>query len=91
MTKTELVSFIAEKIGITKTAANKFVDAFIDGVSGVLRQGGKLVLPGFGTFYVGSRGVRSGRNPQTGKTITIPAAKVPRFRAGKKLKDDVNK
>jgi DNA-binding protein HU-beta len=91
MTKTELISIIAEKVDTTKTAAGNMVDTLIEVISQALAKGESIVLPGFGTFYVGHRGERSGRNPQTGATITIKAAKVPRFRAGKQLKEDVNK
>ena len=91
MTKTELIKLIAEKTDSTNTAAGKMFDTFIDIVSEVLSKDDSVTIPGFGTFYVGSRSERTGRNPQTGETITIKAAKVPRFRAGKQLKEDVNK
>ncbi|GAB4303438.1 MAG: HU family DNA-binding protein [Desulfuromonadia bacterium] len=89
MTKAELVDAVAKSAGITKVAAEKAIGAFVDAVTGALAKGNRVTLVGFGTFEVTTRKARTGRNPQTGKEITIPAAKLPKFRAGKTLKDTV--
>ena len=91
MNKTELVSAIAKATDLSKAAAARVLDAFIKAVSDSLGKGNKVALPGFGTFDVGKRKKRTGRNPRTGAPMVIPAAKVPRFRAGKNLKEKVNK
>ena len=83
MNKTELVSAMAEKAGLTKTDAAKALNAFVDSVKGELAKGGKVALVGFGTFGVAERPARQGRNPRTGKTIKIAAKKVAKFKAGK--------
>ncbi len=75
---------------MSKAAAGRALDATIAAVQGSLKKGGMVTLVGFGTFYVGKRAARSGRNPRTGAAIKIKAAKVPKFRAGKGLKDAVN-
>ncbi|HEY6874432.1 MAG TPA: HU family DNA-binding protein [Geobacteraceae bacterium] len=90
MTRSELVSAIAENAGLTKASAEKSVKAIIDGVTGCLKKGDKLTLVGFGTFSTTNRAARKGQNPQTGKKITIPASVAPKFRAGKSLKDAIN-
>lgn len=90
MTRSELVSAVAEQAGLTKAAAEKSVKAIIDGVTGCLQKGDKLALVGFGSFVTTQRAAREGQNPQTGKKITIPASVSPRFKAGKALKDAVN-
>ncbi len=90
MNKTELVSAIAEKADITKKDAEKALKAFEDVVTEELLKGGKVQLVGFGTFDVAERAAREGRNPQTGKSMSIPASKAPRFKVGKALKDAVN-
>lgn len=90
MNKTELVDFIANEAGITKAQANKSVDAFVAAVTKTLAKGKKVSLIGFGTFETRKRAARTGRNPQTGKTIKIAASTTPAFKAGKKLKDAVN-
>ncbi len=90
MNKAELIDQIAESADISKAAAARALDATIAAVKTSLKQGNMVSLVGFGTFYVGERAARSGRNPQTGASITIKAAKVPKFRAGKGLKDAVN-
>jgi DNA-binding protein HU-beta len=87
--KSELVEKIAESAGITKTAAGKALDGFVQAVSDELKKGELVTLVGFGTFYVGKRSARQGRNPRTGKVIEIKAASSPKFRAGKALKDAV--
>lgn len=87
MTKADLIDKMSRDADISKAAAAKALDSFIDGVTRALKKGDKLALVGFGTFAVGKRKARTGRNPQTGETIKIPARKVPRFTAGKALKD----
>lgn len=90
MNKSELVEQIAASAEISKAAAARALDATIAAVKWSLKKGGMVTLVGFGTFYVGKRTARSGRNPRTGAAIKIKAAKVPKFRAGKGLKDAVN-
>lgn len=90
MTKADLVSAMAEKAKISKTEAEEALKAFIETVTGALQSGDKVALVGFGTFSVGERAARTGQNPQTGQKIEIAAAKVPKFKAGKALKDAVN-
>ena len=91
MNKTELVAAIAEKTELTKKDSEKAVKAFIDVVTEELKKGEKVQLVGFGTFEVAKRNARTGKNPQTGKAIKIPACKAPKFKAGKALKETVNK
>ena len=90
MTKADLVNAMAEKAGLSKTDAEKALKSFVDAVTEALKAGEKVALVGFGTFSVGERGARTGQNPQTGKKIEIAAAKTPKFKAGKALKDAVN-
>ncbi len=90
MNKSELIDSIADSADISKAAAGRALDAAVDAVKKALKKGDMVTLVGFGTFYVGKRAARSGRNPRTGATIKIKAAKVPKFRAGKGLKDAVN-
>ncbi|MBT0728099.1 nucleoid-associated protein HU-beta [Rosenbergiella australiborealis] len=90
MNKSQLVDKIAADADISKAAAGRVLDAFIGAVTESLKAGDDVALVGFGTFAVKERAERTGRNPQTGKEITIPAGKVPSFRAGKGLKDSVN-
>lgn len=90
MTKADLVNAIAEKAGLSKTDAENALKAFTDSVEEALKAGEKVSLVGFGTFSVGERAAREGQNPQTGEKIKIAAAKVPKFKAGKALKDAVN-
>lgn len=85
MNKAELVAFIAEKAGVTKTQAGATLDSFIEAVKKTLKKGDKVSLVGFGTFSVSKRAARIGRNPQTGATIKIKAKKVAKFKAGKEL------
>jgi len=89
MTKAELVEAVREGAGIGKGQAELAVGAFIEAVKKCLKKGDKLALTGFGTFRVSNRKARTGRNPQTGETIKIKAAKVPKFTAGKELKEAV--
>jgi len=88
--KTELIDHIAKQADISKAAAGRALDSIISAVKTTLKKGNSVTLVGFGTFSVGKRAARSGRNPRTGATIKIKAAKVPKFRAGKALKDAVN-
>ena len=90
MNKTELVEAIASEAKISKAAADKALKALTDTVAKELKKGEKVALIGFGTFEVSKRSARTGRNPQTGETIKIKAAKTPKFKAGKALKDAVN-
>jgi DNA-binding protein HU-beta len=90
VTKADLVNSIAEKAGLSKADAEKALKAFTDAVAEALKAGEKVSLVGFGTFSVGERAARQGQNPQTGAKIKIPAAKVPKFKAGKALKDSIN-
>lgn len=91
MTKQELVDRIAKEAEISKTKAGQALKTLFEGVTGALKKGKRVSFVGFGTFTVGRRKARMGRNPQTGATIKIAASKVPRFRAGKTLKDAVRK
>ena len=90
MNKSELVDVIAKHAEISKAAAGRALDAVVAGVVEALKSGDSVTLVGFGSFYVGERAARTGRNPRTGKDIKIKAAKLPKFRAGKGLKDAVN-
>jgi DNA-binding protein HU-beta len=89
MNKTELAAKIASEAGITKSQAEKAVDGFVSAVSGALAGGDKITLVGFGTFSVGLRAQREGRNPRTGAKITIPASKAVKFKAGKTLSEKI--
>ena len=91
MNKTELVAAMADKAGLSKKDAEKALKAFTDTVSAQLKKGDKIQLVGFGTFEVSKRAAREGRNPQTGSVMKIAASKAPKFKAGKALKDLVNK
>jgi DNA-binding protein HU-beta len=88
--KSELIDAIAADAGLSKADAGKALDATLAAVTGALKKGDTVSLVGFGTFQVKDRAARTGRNPQTGATIQIAAAKVPGFKAGKALKDAVN-
>lgn len=90
MNKTELIAAVAEKAEISKKDAEKALKAFVDVITEELKKGEKIQLVGFGTFEVSERAEREGRNPQTKQTITIPASKAPKFKAGKALKDAIN-
>ena len=90
MNKADLIEHIAQQAEISKLAAERAVDALVGAVKSNLRQGQAVTLAGFGTFYPGERQARAGRNPRTGAPLQIAAARVPRFRAGKALKDAVN-
>ncbi|MND24018.1 DNA-binding protein HU [compost metagenome] len=90
MNKQELVSKIAESADISMKDAKAALDAMIETITGSLTEGGEVSLVGFGTFNISNRAARTGRNPQTGATLEIPASRVPSFKPGKALKDRVN-
>ncbi|KZZ59855.1 DNA-binding protein HU, partial [Oleiphilus sp. HI0122] len=81
MNKSELIDAIADSADISKAAAGRAVDAFVDSITGALKSGDQVTLIGFGTFSVKDRAARTGRNPQTGQEIQIAAAKIPSFKA----------
>ncbi len=86
MNKAELIDAIAKKTKQTKTAVTTVINSFIDTIGAALKKGDKVAIPGFGTWSVVKRQARKGRNPKTGETIQIPGGKVPKFKAGNKLK-----
>ena len=90
MNKTDLIEHIAKEADLSKAAATRALDAITKAVEKTLKKGGTVSLVGFGTFAVGKRAARTGRNPRTGAAIKIKAAKVPKFRPGKALKDALN-
>lgn len=89
MTKQDLIEVIAKKMGGAKSQANECLNVVLDEISKALAKGQEVILTGFGKFSISKRKARTGRNPQTGKEIKIPATKVPKFKAGKALKDMV--
>ncbi len=91
MNKSELIAAVAEQAGLSKKDAEKAVNALVSVVTDALVEGDKVQLVGFGTFEVRAREARTGKNPRTGEAIEIAASKVPAFKAGKALKDAVNK
>ncbi len=90
MNKSELIDQIAAEADMSKAAAGRALDAAVAAVKQTLKNGGTVTLVGFGTFHVGKRAARSGRNPRTGATIKIKSAAIPKFRPGKALKDALN-
>ena len=90
MNKIDIIEQVAKSADISKAAAGRALEATVAAIKATLKKGGMVTLVGFGTFYVGKRAARSGRNPRTGAAIKIKAARVPKFRAGKALKDAVN-
>ena len=90
MNKTELIEHISKSADISKAAATRSLDATIGAIKVTLKKNGTVTLVGFGTFSVGKRAARVGRNPRTGEAIKIKSAKVPKFKPGKGLKDAVN-
>ena len=90
MNKLEIIDHIAKSADISKAAAGRSLDAAVTAIKTAMKKGSMVTLVGFGTFYVGRRAARLGRNPQTGAEINIKAARVPKFRPGKALKDAVN-
>ena len=91
LNKSQLIEKIAAGADISKASAGRALDSFIEAVSGALQEDDQVALVGFGTFSVRERAARTGRNPQSGETIEIAAAKIPAFKPGKALKDAVNK
>ena len=91
MKKAELVEAVAEKAGLTKADANRALEAVFDTIKTAMKKGEKVAIPGFGTFSVGKRAAREGRNPATGAKVKIAARKAVSFKAGSKLKEAVNK
>ncbi len=89
MNKSELIDAIAVSADISKAAAGRALDGAMDAVKNALQNGEMVTLVGFGSFYVGERAARTGRNPRSGAAIKIKAAKVPKFRPGKGLKDSL--
>jgi len=90
MNKADLVEVVSKSAGISKSASEKVLDGAIDAIKGALKKGHSVTLMGFGTFRVSRREARAGRNPRTGEEIRIKAARVPKFSAGKALKDALN-
>ncbi|HKW81605.1 MAG TPA: HU family DNA-binding protein [Casimicrobiaceae bacterium] len=90
MNKSELIDAIARYADISKASAGRALDATVNSIRNSLKKGDVVTLVGFGSFYLGKRTARQGRNPRTGATIRIRAARVPKFRAGKAFKDSVN-
>ncbi len=90
MNKTELIDYIATSADISKASATRALDAMIEAVTTTLQKNDSVTLVGFGSFSVGERAARTGRNPRTKEAINIGAARVPKFKAGKALKDAVN-
>jgi DNA-binding protein HU-beta len=88
--KAEIVEAVAKSAGISKSASERAVDSTLDAIKSALKRGQTVTLVGFGTFRVGRRAARVGRNPRTGEEIHIKAARVPKFSAGKALKDALN-
>lgn len=91
MNKSELISTISDKINVEERDVKEVIDSFLEVVEEVIESGDKLTLVGFGTFETVNRKARTGKNPQTGRTIEIPAATVPKFKPGSKLKAAANK
>ncbi len=90
MNKSELIDSIADAADVSKASAGRALDATIEAIKKAMKKGDMVTLVGFGTFYISKRAARTGRNPRTGDAIKIKAAKVPKFRAGKGLKDAIN-
>ena len=91
MNKAELIDYVAQKADLTKAQAAEAVEAVFEGITGTLKKGKEARFVGFGTFSVAKRAATTGRNPRTGEPIKIPASKNAKFKAGKELKDAVNK
>lgn len=91
MTKAELIDKVAEDTKVSKAESGRLIESVLENMTSALTNGDSVTLVGFGTFSVSSRAARKGRNPQTGAEIQIAASKVPRFKAGKALKDRINR
>jgi DNA-binding protein HU-beta len=91
LTRQDIVDAIAKECDLKKKVADQVLTTVIESVTKTLKKGGKVSLVGFGTFTVSKRAARAGRNPRTGETIQIQATKVPKFKAGKELKQTINK
>lgn len=91
MNKSELIDQVAEKTGMTKAQTQEALEAFLGTIQGALKKNEDVKIVGFGAFTVSERAASTGRNPRTGEEIKIPASKTPKFKAGKELKDAVNK
>jgi len=89
MTKTQLINYVAEKVGVTKKLAAEMVDAFLEGIIEGVKKDGEVRIQGFGVFKLSSRKARTGVNPRTGEKIKIPAMKLPVFKAGSEFKKKV--
>ncbi len=89
MTKSDLIDKVAVEAKIPRAAAERALNSFTASITEVLKKGDKMTLPGFGTFLVSNRSARKGRNPRTGQEIDIPAVRIPKFKAGKGLKDAI--
>lgn len=89
MNKAELIEQIAESSGVTKVTAKKALDSFLTNMGKAMQQGERVIVSGFGSFHISERAEKTGRNPQTGETISIPAHRVVKFRPGKKLRSVV--
>jgi DNA-binding protein HU-beta len=89
MTKSDLIDKVATEAKIPRAAAERALNSFTASITEVLKKGDKITLPGFGTFLVSNRSARKGRNPRTGQEIDIPAVRIPKFKAGKGLKDSI--
>lgn len=91
MVKADLVAVLADELEVSRKKAEAALNSVLEAVAAELQKGEKVVISGFGTFEVRTRVARSGRNPRTGETITVPEQKTPAFRAGKQLKERVDK
>jgi DNA-binding protein HU-beta len=89
MTKPDLIEALVKKLAVSKTQANEAIDIILDEITKALSKGDQVTLTGFGSFKVSKRAARTGRNPKTGEALSIPAMSVPKFKAGKGLKDAV--
>ena len=90
MNKTDLIEHIAKQADVSKAAATRALEATLGAVKTTLKKGGTVSIVGFGTFAVGKRAARAGRNPRTGETVAVAAKHVPHFKAGKELRDRLN-
>lgn len=91
MNKSQLIAALASGSGVTKAEASRVLDTFMSTITDALKDGDQVILPGFGSFSTGDRAARTGRNPQTGEAISIKASRVAKFKAGKSLKEAVQR